>query len=771
MRTTTWMWVAVVSLACGMLAAQARGADPAQAAQPAPTGTVLLVLAEGIAPAEPDARETRDMELEMTLRDGKFDKEVWGYAISFNKADHVGEVVSAEGEKLTVKLTLSKDPWGHPAGGGTAQYQLNLKREGTAYSGDFTGWLEFGGNKTDVKGKVRGQVYPLWHAPRPGFKALEPKEHPRLIFRKSDLPELKKRMETPQGKAIMAQFMAMLPKQHARHPKTEPFFAAGYGLAYQLTGDKAHADKAKEVLSGMLDLRGSQDIHYGPLAQSIAVTLDLCYDGWDAEFRQKVIDNLAKRTTDLYALTGGARGGASLNPWHNHEGVRAGSAGVAAICLIGETTSNGKEVAGLDRMVRHFARSIRRYFQYSGTSNTGFCLEGSFYKRMTWNSGPGNLIQAYRTALGGDMLAGWWGHWSMLGEWMEQSPADRVVTPEGLGDDQSAGLWPIGLVTVPDSMKAGTRWLYDKTYGLEGTRTFGILWAYHAGFVLMNYPFDAAPQPPSQSLPWIAPDPSGGRWIFRKPWEGGKDSLLVLSLCSDLRGSCHNERSGKIFDMQLFALGRQWIGDSKMGEATGAGAALPSVAIPGASNHVLGPKTTFWNATDDGKAVLTLDMDPVFMQGPGSGTAPAAGQKTATFRRFGRFVDFGVRATRYMAVDLSGKCGAPVLFVIIDKTQGAKDLAWNLKLARDGGAGKVDGNTVSVGDPAGANMKVTFVTPKAPTLTGGIRATGGDDYFAIITVQNGAAPAIKVDGEGLAAKVTVGGQAVRLDGDRIVLEK
>jgi thiamine monophosphate kinase len=56
-------------------------------------------------------------------------------------------------------------------------------------------------------------------------------------------------------------------------------------------------------------------------------------------------------------------------------------------------------------------------------------------------------------------------------------------------------------------------------------------------------------------------------------------------------------------------------------------------------------------------------------------------------------------------------------------------------------------------------------------LTGAIKAAGGEEFFAVITVQNGAAPAVTVEGEGLAAKVTVGGQIIRLDGDKIVLEK
>ena len=48
----------------------------------------------------------------------------------------------------------------------------------------------------------------LISVPAAGFKKLEPNEHPRLIFRQSDLPMIKQRLETPEGQAIMARFLA-----------------------------------------------------------------------------------------------------------------------------------------------------------------------------------------------------------------------------------------------------------------------------------------------------------------------------------------------------------------------------------------------------------------------------------------------------------------------------------------------------------------------------------------------------------------------------------
>jgi hypothetical protein len=124
-----------------------------------------------------------------------------------------------------------------------------------------------------------------------------------------------------------------------------------------------------------------------------------------------------------------------------------------------------------------------------------------------------------------------------------------------------------------------------------------------------------------------------------------------------------------------------------------------------------------------------------------------------------------------VALDLSGACGAPLLFVVVDKSAGAKDFTWNMKLAGGAGAAKIEGNTVLVGNPAAENLKCAFVSSKALTLTGAISAAGADEYFAVITVQTGAAPEMKVEGEGLAAKVSIGGQTVRLDGEKIALGK
>ena len=49
--------------------------------------------------------------------------------------------------------------------------------------------------------------------------------------------------------------------------------------------------------------------------------------------------------------------------------------------------------------------------------------------------------------------------------------------------------------------------------------------------------------------------------------------------------------------------------------------------------------------------------------------------------------------------------------------------------------------------------------------------SGNGEFFVILTLQRGAAPAVKAEGNGLAAKVTVGGQRISFDGRKVVLAK
>ena len=90
-----------------------------------------------------------------------------------------------------------------------------------------------------------------------GFKPPESGEHPRHLFRRSELPALRQKARTPEGKAILKRLrflldgkdgetMTTLYRTGAQPPQGAGVYtmshAAGYGLLYQLTGEKKYAE-------------------------------------------------------------------------------------------------------------------------------------------------------------------------------------------------------------------------------------------------------------------------------------------------------------------------------------------------------------------------------------------------------------------------------------------------------------------------------------------------------------------------------------------------
>jgi hypothetical protein len=50
-----------------------------------------------------------------------------------------------------------------------------------------------------------------------------------------------------------------------------------------------------------------------------------------------------------------------------------------------------------------------------------------------------------------------------------------------------------------------------------------------------------------------------------------------------------------------------------------------------------------------------------------------------------------------------------------------------------------------------------------------VKATGGDEFFVVMTLQRDVPPAVETNGTGLRATAIVGKQTIRFDGKNIVL--
>ncbi|HSH92722.1 MAG TPA: hypothetical protein VK968_01105 [Roseimicrobium sp.] len=158
-----------------------------------------------------------------------------------------------------------------------------------------------------------------WPVPVAGWVAPAGGEHPRLFFRLRDLPELKLRAQTPEGKVIVARLRVLLNGSDgqslpAKFNDTDAkggsvegpdgtvltlWHPAGYGFLYQLTGEQKYADLGRQCMEKILAGTRDRDSRYaylspngalraGPSLGAVAMGYDLCYGGWDEPFRLKV---------------------------------------------------------------------------------------------------------------------------------------------------------------------------------------------------------------------------------------------------------------------------------------------------------------------------------------------------------------------------------------------------------------------------------------------------------------------------------------------------
>jgi hypothetical protein len=235
--------------------------------------------------------------------------------------------------------------------------------------------------------------------------------------------------------------------------------------------------------------------------------------------------------------------------------------------------------------------------------------------------------------------------------------------------------------------------------------------------------------------------------------------------------------------------------------------------------------------TTDTTAIMSLDLSEVY-------TAPATDdeeKRPALFERYGNlaiagsFKPSGISGMRSVAIDYSGKSGAPCLIVIVDRVDGAKRSQWTWQIdSRRENAGRatpVEGQeplvewggqrwpyragtfikdeTAAIDDPnttvtphgfvlrrGAAQLNATVVAPSSPeisfverrrytqaakygvsrALSRAVFVEGEGTYFVVMTVQEGDAPKPQIEGRGLDAVVRIGDRVVRFDGKNVVLE-
>jgi hypothetical protein len=154
-----------------------------------------------------------------------------------------------------------------------------------------------------------------WPSPVSGYREPAPGEHPRLLFRKAEIAKIRAKANTPEGGQIIARLRKQLngsdgesmpmsfnpltgtqPDGAGEYHQNAPLGAytfshvAGFGMLYQLTGNKKYADLGRECMDKAFEGIRDRDNRYsfkkpvgilraGPSLGWYALGYDLCYEG------------------------------------------------------------------------------------------------------------------------------------------------------------------------------------------------------------------------------------------------------------------------------------------------------------------------------------------------------------------------------------------------------------------------------------------------------------------------------------------------------------
>ena len=145
------------------------------------------------------------------------------------------------------------------------------------------------------KGKTTAfAVSSSWQGPRRAQVASDG-QHPRLLFTADDVPRVRQWAEGKVGKMVIGRLEALLQLaedegfefhqggEHSMHS----YWAAGYGLLYQLTGEVKYALRAEEwawygMSSTLPDKNQWRQSHR---ILGVALAYDLCYEAWTENMR------------------------------------------------------------------------------------------------------------------------------------------------------------------------------------------------------------------------------------------------------------------------------------------------------------------------------------------------------------------------------------------------------------------------------------------------------------------------------------------------------
>lgn len=437
-----------------------------------------------------------------------------------------------------------------------------------------------------------------WVVEVPGFVRPAPGEHPRLFFRKGDLPALRQRAATPEGKAIIARLRHLLggngesfptwfskvnshlpgpvPNESNHDPGSFSLdHAAGYGLLYQITGEQRYADLGRKAFE--LLISGTRDATYsgyslvkpqpecaGRSWAVAAIGYDLCYDGWDPAFRVKAAKAF------LSVRSGGMKSVDLKASASDSDSIESLGSAIAAIAIAGDPGTEGEDIWGtwmhlIDVKAKRIIYLLGDHGAHPWPYHAG---------AMAW-------FRVAKTACGRDYLTPKTQvPWNSLRWVMELIPTktgprfpDRlnkagVGAKSVIGSDFLRSGWDTSarfleaFATVDPTYHGALLWVYQQTVEpaelagkwsgpdqepfqagkmIKGERTYEVVtqpWT--AALALASWPIGVQPSDPALVMPKAIKDETFNVITFRNRWKDANDTILSL------QGLQHPKAGGRL---------------------------------------------------------------------------------------------------------------------------------------------------------------------------------------------------------------------------------
>ncbi|ACK66137.1 conserved hypothetical protein [Rippkaea orientalis PCC 8801] len=726
------------------------------------SGNLQLTLKHGVWKLWQEKPVYQNITLDLVCNQGQCESEIWGYAPKFNQeVDHEGTLIknnlqissmtkSLDAWRLTIKMNIQFHPWNPESQ--EATYNIELVPDKNQLIGSYSGNF----NQRFLQGRITGSIQPYWPISIKNHRLLSPQEHPRLIFRKHEVTALKAKVKTPIGQAVLAQLNKTLQQQvfYEGYVPNGGYHAVGYCFLALITDDKNAAEKGWKLVETSMKNPGNRLLEQSPIVAGVALAYDLCYQLWDENRLEKVTSWLAGQINRLI------KGDSPKNGWNsNHASnwnARArGAAGIAALAIFNEPDKFFSESYDSYRQIKLAERNIKRYLR-TAIGDRGFGIEGDHYTTEPFILTIFPFLQAYRNVMGKDLVKGSSAQWILPHYLMRIIEQDEQLQLASYGRHRmyaGSSLFSLGLGTVSDEFLPSIIWFFDRYLGQKGDQTFGINSPYEVPFIFSAYPKKINQKNPVDTFNKVLVDETKGFYNFRNQWQGKDDIVTNIYLKKHSLGGVWTFPD--VGSFRIWGLGGRWAnpGASELQSSEENVVIMPK-SRPWVSSELLG-----FQSRSNGSGIVTLKTSPIWRKN----SQPPV----------------GIEGLRSFAVDYSGTSGSPGLFVLVDQFNGSvqsKEFREKIWIMHTAEKVTIKDQSFIIKAANGATMKGTFVMPNPVKISfektqqgGKIMATGGDEFFVIMTVQKGLPPAVKITGSGLTSQVKVGQQEIYYSQGRIFL--